>query len=132
METAMNNLEIKATRYTPGVFFDAQNHLLEIRGESYPEDVTEFYDPVFSWLEHYLRGLENQRVTMNISLIYFNSSSSKVLMDLFDMLEEAAEKQNDISVNWIYDKEDVHIEECGKEFQEDFEVLRFNLVQAAG
>ncbi len=125
----MDNLIIEATRYTPQISFLADKNTLEIQGETYPENTAEFYSPVFIWLEEYLDQLADQKVVVNMEIIYFNSSSSKVLMDLFDKLEEAVEKGKEISVNWYYDKDDESALEYGEEFQEDLEVLKLNLIQ---
>ncbi len=125
----MEKLRIKATKRTPDIFFDCQKNLLEIRGKSYPADISEYYSPVFSWLKEYLEQLDDQKCTVNIDLIYFNSSSSKALLDFFTILEEAVKKGRNISVNWIYDEEDEDNLEYGEDFQEDFEILTFNLVQ---
>ncbi|MDM8525509.1 DUF1987 domain-containing protein [Desulfococcaceae bacterium HSG8] len=125
----MDNLEIKATRRTPDIFFDCGNNLLEIRGKSYPSDISEYYAPVFSWIERYLGQLNDQHCTVKVNLVYFNSSTSKVLMDFFSLLEESVRKGRNISVNWIYDEEDEDNMEYGEEFKEDLEVLTFNLVK---
>jgi hypothetical protein len=129
----MENLAIEATKQTPKVSFDAENHVLEFQGESYPENMALFAAPIFTWLEKYLEQLGEQTFTVNIDLTYFNSSSSKMLLDLFDKLEEEVENNGkDIIVNWIYDAEDDGAEEFGEEFQEDLESLTFNLVQKKG
>ncbi|QTA86078.1 DUF1987 domain-containing protein [Desulfonema magnum] len=128
----MDQLRIEATKRTPDIFFDCQNNLLEIRGRSYPADISEYYTPVFSWLEEYLEQLDDKKCTVNIDLTYFNSSSSKTLLDFFTMLEEAVRKGKSISVNWIYDAEDEDNLEYGEDFQEDLELLTFNLVQKEG
>jgi hypothetical protein len=129
----MENLAIEATKQTPKVSFDAENHVLEFQGESYPENMAVFAVPIFTWLEKYLEQLGDQTFTVNIELTYFNSSSSKILLDLFDKLEEEVENNGkDIIVNWIYDADDDGIEEYGEEFQEDLESLTFNLVQKDG
>jgi len=129
----MENLAIEATKQTPKVSFDAENHVLEFQGESYPENMAEFAVPILSWLEKYLEQLGKQTFTVNIELTYFNSSSSKMLLDLFDKLEKEVEnKGKNIIVNWIYDADDDGIEEYGEEFQEDLESLTFNLVQKEG
>ena len=126
----MDNWKIEATKYTPLVNFDAASNTLELTGESYPENLTTLADPLFSWLEDYLAQLEEQTFTVNIELTYFNSSSSKMLLDLFDQLEEeVADNGKTIIVNWIYDTENEVAEEYGEEFQEDVEKLTFNLVQ---
>jgi hypothetical protein len=129
----MENLAIEATKQTPKVSFDAENHVLEFQGESYPENMALFAVPIFAWLEKYLEQLGEQTFTVNIELTYFNSSSSKILLDLFDKLEKEVEDNGkDIIVNWIYDADDDGIEEYGEEFQEDLESLTFNLVKKDG
>ncbi|MDM8566767.1 DUF1987 domain-containing protein [Candidatus Halobeggiatoa sp. HSG11] len=124
----MENLIIEATKYTPKVSFDAD--VLEFQGKSYPESITSFTQSIFTWLDEYLEQLEEQTFTVNIELSYFNSSSSKMLMDLFDRLElEVENNGKNIIVNWIYEADDYGIEEYGEEFQEDLESLTFNLVK---
>ncbi|RKZ92278.1 MAG: DUF1987 domain-containing protein [Candidatus Parabeggiatoa sp. nov. 1] len=126
----MDSWTIEATKQTPKVCFNAENHILELKGESYPENIAEFSAPVFSWLEEYLEQLEDQAFTVNIELTYFNSSSSKMLLDLLDKLEEeVADNGKNITVNWIYSADNDTAEEYGEEFQEDLESLIFNLVQ---
>lgn len=124
----MENLIIEATKYTPEITFNADTNILEIKGETYPENTAEFYAPVFEWLEIYLNQLQDQDVTLNLEITYFNSSSSKVLMDLFDRFEEAFKAGKKITLNWIYDKDNESAQEYGEEFQEDLEVLELNLI----
>ena len=125
----MENLQIVATKSSPKIDFNAQTNILTIEGESYPENTTQFYEKIFQWIEEFLENIKTEEVTFNIELIYFNSSSSKVLMDLFDTLEEASEEDKNIVVNWIYDEENEASLEYGEEFAEDIESLTFNLVE---
>jgi SiaC family regulatory phosphoprotein len=125
----MDNLRIEPTKYTPEIIFDAETNLLEIKGETYPENTAEFYAPVFKWLEAYLAQLRDEAVTVNLEINYFNSSSSKVLMDMFDQFETAANDGKDLTLNWIYNRDNESAMEYGEEFQEDLEVLKLNLVE---
>ncbi len=125
----MNNLIIEATKYTPEIVFDREKSLLEIRGKSYPENTSIFYAPVFEWLEEYFENAGDEKITVNMELIYFNSSSSKILMDFCDVLDAAASDGKNIMVNWIYEEDDEDGLEFGEEFQEDLESVTFNLVQ---
>ena len=128
----MDSWKTEATKYTPEIYFDASTNILGVKGESYPENITEFSSPLFSWLENHLESLGEQTFTVNIELIYFNSSSSKMLLDLFDLLEEEVnDNGKNIVVNWIYDTENDAAQEYGEEFQEDLDSLPFNLVQKA-
>jgi hypothetical protein len=124
----MENLVIGPTDSTPKIFFDVENNILEISGYSYPEDTSAFYQPVFDWLEAYLAQLSSTEITVNLDIVYFNSGSSKVLLDFFDLLnEETTVKNVTVEVNWYYEEEDML--EFGEEFQEDFKTLTFQFVK---
>ncbi len=127
-----DKIDIEATSRTPAVIFDfAANHL-RIKGESYPEDVTEFYGPVFTALDDYLKRLGTGSCRFDFELIYLNSSSAKAIMMLMDKLEAAAKKGASIDVYWYYDKEDDTMQELGEEFGEDLEAARFHLEKMPG
>jgi len=121
----MTQLRIEASQYTPQISMDAQKGIIEIAGKSYPENTFEFYKPVLEWLEQYFTNPQ-QNTAINMEIVYFNSSSSKLFFDFFDILEENQERSN-ITINWIYDSENESAKEAGEEFQEDFESLKINL-----
>ena len=123
----MDKLEIKATSRTPEVLFDFDNNHLKISGESYPEDAMEFYNPILDSLDAYLENLGSGNCRFDFELIYFNSSSAKVIMMLMDKLDEAAENGGLVEVYWYYDAEDDTMEELGEEFGEDLEHAKFHL-----
>ena len=125
----MENLILEPTKSTPLVRFDAGAHSLEIKGESYPENAAKFYSPLFKWLDDYLEAKGGEQTEVNLEIIYFNSSSSKALMNFFDRLEEAAQAGKNIVVNWRYHEENETAQECGEEFMEDLEALNFNMVE---
>ena len=72
-----DKLDIQATTRTPAVSFDFMQNHLKITGESYPEDVTEFYGPVFTALDSYLGKLGSGTCRFDFELIYLNSSSAQ-------------------------------------------------------
>ena len=127
----MENLVIQATEYTPYISLNAEKHVIEINGYSYPENAMAFYTPVFTWLHQYFSHLKSQTdILLNIEVVYFNSSSSKVLLDVFDLLnEQALEKGIQSTVNWIYEEDDEDMLEFGQEFQEDFPSLTFHFAK---
>jgi len=122
----MEDLQIQATKYTPEIKLDAQNAVIDIRGKSYPENTFEFYKPVMQWVEEYFQD-PKQELTVNMEIIYFNSSSSKLFFDFFDLLEENRDKSK-ITIYWIYDEENESALEAGEDFIEDFEYLEIKLV----
>ncbi len=125
----MENLIIEKTEATPEIRFDYSSGILELRGESYPENTAEFYAPVFEWLRKFLNSGNELAVTVNMEIIYFNSSSSKALMNLFDLLDEAVSVGRKIAVNWMYAAGNESALEYGEEFKEDLNLLDFNLVE---
>lgn len=124
----MSTLSISATERSPEVSFDFANNVFLLKGESYPEDVKEFYGPPIVRLEEHLTSLEGAEVRFNFEFIYFNSSTAKVLMGLFELLDETAGRGNTVTVTWAYDADDDNMEELGEEFGEDLEHATFNLV----
>ena len=119
--------QIAATDRSPHVDFDFDAGRLRMRGESYPEDVTSFYRPVLDALDKYFGALGTGDCRFELSLIYFNSASAKVIMFLMEMLDAAAAKGAGVDLFWYYDPEDDTMQELGEEFGEDLEHARFHL-----
>jgi hypothetical protein len=122
----MESLNISATQYTPAISLESDG-VISFTGKSYPENTFEFYKPVMAWLEQYFQEFKGQKTTVNMEIIYFNSSSSKWFFDMFDLFDEATNR-NIIGINWIFDTENESAQEAGEDFQEDFELLNINLV----
>ncbi|MBF0265727.1 MAG: DUF1987 domain-containing protein [Gammaproteobacteria bacterium] len=125
----MDNLYIEPTKSSPQIDFNADTNILTMIGESYPENTIKFYVPIIDWLEKFTNSISNQSVEVNIELIYFNSSSSQILINLFDLLEQAQQKGNHITINWIFDKDNDSALESGEDFQEELSHITFNLVE---
>lgn len=123
----MDNIKIAATERSPELVFNFETNTFSLKGESYPEDVTEFYGNALKSFEAHLEDLEDATINFSFELIYFNSSSAKVLMSLFDMLEETAEEGNTVNITWIYESDDDNMEELGEEFGEDLEAANFTM-----
>jgi len=101
----MENLFIEGyhgTFFIPTIDFNAQTGVCEISGESYLEETTKFYEPIIKWLEEYL-STEDKPLTMNFKLTYFNTSSSKCIVEILSLLKKYQDKGKKITVNWYYD-----------------------------
>ena len=125
----MDDLKIEATKSTPGIFFDAQRGVLDIKGKSYPENAAKFYGPVLDWVGAWLDSTEDSNVRVNVEIIYLNSSSSKAFLNLFGILDRRAQTGRSVEINWYYHEENETALECGEEFIEDLEAVKFNLVK---
>ena len=84
----MNDLKIEGSQSTPAISSNYAAGVLEMRGDSYPENSFELFSPVLDWIEAYLRD-GDRPLTLNLQLLYLNTSSVKAMMDIFDILEEA-------------------------------------------
>ena len=115
-------MEMAGTPRTPEVKIDSSS--CSIKGECYPEDISEFSGPVMGALRENLSSAQN--FTITIELYYFNSSSAKFLFDFFEYLDQAGDGK-EISVIWKYRTEDDAMEEAGAEFEEDMENVSFSL-----
>ncbi len=125
----MKNLHIEAMEETPKVTYDAEQHTLHITGNSYPEDTLTFYAPIIEWLKTHLAQLGERPFTLNVEIIYINSSSSKAFMNLFRMLDEAAKSGKHVAVNWVYEEDDEDAFEEGEGFKLTTNSLEFHLVE---
>ena len=125
----METLLIEQTDDSPKVILDPVDKLFEISGKSLPEDVLEFYQPVLDWLNAY-RKEPDSLTTFSVRLIYFNTASSKMIMDIFLIFEEMVEEGHEILIKWHSHLKDEDMQEAGKEFEEmiavPFEHLTYN------
>jgi hypothetical protein len=92
----MEPIIIEGTPKTPTIRFDASTGLIEIKGRSIPENSIEFYKPMVDWLEQYSANPAPKTV-VNIHLEYFNTSSSKCILDVFKKLEAIHKAKNDVN-----------------------------------
>ncbi len=124
----MENLVIQGSKdnfYIPSLNFDAYTGLLEISGESYLEDTKSFYDPVMDWLNDFTSNTEIP-ITLSVRLTYYNTSSSRSILEILHVLKEFEEKGGYVQINWFYNEDDVDIEEEVEDFELD-SGLKINL-----
>ncbi len=117
----METIKIQGTEDTPKVILDKENELMEISGRSLPEDVTAFYEPILNWLNEYSEN-PNKKTIFNFKLVYFNTASSKLLLDILMKLEEMHENGHDVLIRWHYPEEDEDMEEAGEEYSDIVDV----------
>ncbi|OFX48923.1 MAG: hypothetical protein A2046_08010 [Bacteroidetes bacterium GWA2_30_7] len=101
----MTLLEISATNKTPEINFNHLTGKLLIEGWSTPEDSFKFYEPVIAWLVEYEKNPATV-TEFNIKLSYYNTSSSKWILEVFYFLERI-NRLHPVNVSWFYDDEDM-------------------------
>ena len=113
----MEIINLEGTEDTPKIILDRNNGIFEISGRSLPEDTAEFYKPVLEWLDGYA-GTPNSETNFTFKLEYFNTASSKLILDILSKLEDIKGS----TVSWYYHEDDEDMEEAGSEFAELVEV----------
>jgi len=116
----MKNLKIEAIEdefYIPSVDFNADTGVCEIAGESYIEQTQDFYEPLLDWLHEFMQT-EKKKLTFNLKLAYYNTSTSKKILEILELCKRHELKGYEIEFNWFFDGEDLDIEEDIEDFKQ--------------
>ena len=111
----MEPLRIQATVKTPEVLFDPTNNVFEIKGKSIPDQAEVFYTEILNWFDDYVANPLEETV-LKIDLEYFNISSSKRLLFLLYKLNEIADTNKTVKVEWYYNESDEDMFEVGQDY----------------
>lgn len=114
----------KRTKNTPEIVFE-ETQLL-IAGESYPENVFTFYEPIFQWIQGKIH--DESDIYLIFKLTYFNTNSSKVITDILLLLNDYyIAKNKNIKVKWYHAGNDIDAKESAEDFFYDikfpFEII---------
>lgn len=113
---------------TPFINFDPSEGNFELKGKSIPENSVLFYKSLFEWLDAYVQS-PAPKTTLNIQLDYFNTSSSKCIVDLFKRLELISKNgKGEAIINWMHDEQDDDMLEAGEDYRSIIKIP-FNLVK---
>jgi hypothetical protein len=106
------------------------NHIegkIYFSGKSLPEDVKETYNPIIEWISEYIK-IPNKQTHAIFKFDYFNTATSKKLLDIFELLKVLKENNNsDLKIDWYYNEGDEDMKEAGQQFSE-FIDIDFNLI----
>jgi hypothetical protein len=113
----MEIINLEGTEDTPKILLDKGNGIFEISGRSLPEDSAEFYQPILDWIAAYGEDA-NPETLFTFKLEYFNTASSKLILDVLSSLEDI----DGVSIDWYFHEDDEDMEEAGEEFSELVEI----------
>jgi hypothetical protein len=120
-------LYIAPTQYTPEIDFDPKTQKFKMSGIARPEDSYEFFEPVLSWVENFVKStlehheknkLLNETFIIIFDFEYMNSSSSKYIFQIISNFKKFYDKRLNVSIFWYYDDSDDQILEDGEDFSE--------------
>jgi hypothetical protein len=131
----MNKFYIQETEFTPEIIFDIETRKLSFRGVSRPEDVFKFYQPAINWLKeldqdvltHTNAKYNTPSLHIIFHLSYFNSASSKMLLQILEIMKKIQNKGIEIKVDWYYDESDEQMYDDGMDLSESIDIP-FNFI----
>lgn len=103
--------------YYPSVCFDQITGVCEIEGESYMEDAYKFYIPLLNWFKEFTN--EKKPIILNLKISYFNTSSSKYILEILSIMKKYKDVGNNVVVNWFYSKDDPDMLDEIRSFADD-------------
>jgi hypothetical protein len=126
----MNKFFIEETEFTPEISFDLNAKKLLFKGVSRPEDVFKFYEPAIEWLKNLDQDLHTHTDTkynitsikVEFRLTYFNSASSKMLLQFLEVLTKIQQKNVDIIIDWYYDENDEQMYDDGMDLSNSINI----------
>ncbi len=111
----MSDLNIEGTLKTPTISFSEKEKRLLIEGRSTPEDPIQFYEPLISKLKDFVKSPIG-KMEIDFKLEYFNTTSSLVILDVLKHLQSVNTVNNEVVINWHYDKDDEDLLEVGEDY----------------
>ena len=123
----MNPLVIKETIDSPYVHLNKENNIFEIKGKSLPENVNIFYQPIIDWFSDYFTN-PNSETIIHFKLDYLNTASSKALLSLFLVVEDAVKNGANVYVKWYYEEDDEDMKDIGEEYSNIIQIP-FEIIQ---
>jgi hypothetical protein len=121
----MKPLVKEPTVDTPRVTLDADKGIFELAQMSLPEDAVDFYAPILAWFAEYSKK-PNPKTVFDMKLEYFNTASSKQLIQILLLLQGLTDKSQ-IVINWYYKEIDEDMQGLGEEYSQIIN-LPFNLI----
>jgi len=124
----MDQYRLEPGRNTPLIDLRPDGNI-RLSGRSIHENVAEFYQPIFEWVDEYLLDPPDS-TCIDIQLEYFNSASAKYVIKLLQKFRKVLFKDKKLIINWFYEEGDEDILERGEYFSSVLDVT-FNFVEVS-
>ncbi len=121
----MEHLQLEATPTSAYVDFNPTTGRIEMKGRSVPENPLEFFNPLTNWLETYHKEVA-QPLSFDVKLEYFNTSSSKCLLDVFKKILLMHRSGIETEITWWCEEFDDDMVEAGEDYKEMLD-MPFNI-----
>ena len=108
-------LVLDKTEDSPEIILDKMGNKFDFSGTSIPEDTKKLYQPVFNWIDKYIEN-PNDETVVNFNMIYFNTSSTKSILDIMIQFKKLAKDGKMLIINWYFPEDDEDMYEAGVGF----------------
>jgi hypothetical protein len=122
----MEEVKIEKGQRTPAIDFNKKGEL-RIEGRSTPENSVEFYEPLIVWIKEF-KKTRPANLNLHVSLEFFNTSSGKLLINIFKLIEKFKNDSLEPNIFWYYDESDEDMFQAGKDYQSIIRIP-FHIVQ---
>lgn len=102
------------------ILYNDAEGILQIIGNSYAENAVEFYKPTIVWLKNRAKQYPDKKITIEFRMEYYNTSSSRRFLEMFDILEEHHQRGGKAEVLWLHTREDLDMQQNGADYSEEF------------
>ncbi len=110
----------------PGVSLDAESNAILVEGEAYPEDVAAAFEPIIASINATLASSGGKAMTVKFRLQYFNSGSSRKILEIIKMIDTSDPAHN---IEWLADPEDDEMIDHGNRFSRAVSNAAFTVVE---
>ena len=117
----METIRISGTDESPEIILDKNESIFKFTGKSLPEDVKEFYNPIHKWIEEYSQK-PNEETVVEFDMEYFNSASSKQILDILEQFATILKSGKKVVVVWHYLADDEDMEDAGESYADIVDV----------
>lgn len=124
----MDILELEAKNHTPYIKLDHTTGIMEFKGRSTPENSVEFYDPINKWLNQLISESITLPVVVMLKFEYFNTSSSKCILDVLKKFAELKKSGIEVKVQWFYEEDDDDMKESAEDYS-DIVKIPFEIIE---
>jgi len=121
----MENITISPTKKSFGIICNGEKGTIDITGISYPENAIEFFNPVLDWVKQFIEN-KNMPLLIRFKVNYYNTSSSKYLFKMLEILERYYNKGNEVEVKWSNSEGEEDMLESWREMMDEFK-LPYNI-----
>ncbi len=125
-EPTGNALFLRGTSETPEVILNKDKGYIKFSGRSLPEDAKSFYKKIQDWISSYA---EKPKKGTKIIFVfeYFNTASSKMILEILDIIKIIESKDEKLTIEWHYLEDDEDMLEAGEDFA-DIADLKFSFI----